>query len=102
MSKELVCVKFVRKNAPYNSGEIAGFAPSIAANLVKAKRAVYYTPEAEEEKPKDPEPSGGDAIVPEHLGGSWYMVGDEKVQGKAKALEYAAELNAGADAPPAD
>ena len=54
-AKDLVSVKFIRKNAPFNCNEIAGFPPDIAANLVNRKRAVYNVPEEEKASPA-PEP----------------------------------------------
>lgn len=48
--KVLVPVRFIRKNAPYNVGEIAGFPDEIAQRLIDRKRAVPYVP-PEEEKP---------------------------------------------------
>lgn len=56
VKKKLVPVRFIRKNAPYNVGEIAGFTPEIAKRLIDRKRAVPYVP-PEEEKPVVPPPA---------------------------------------------
>lgn len=92
-------VRFIRKNAPYNVNEIAGFPEAIAQRLVDRKRAVYYQPEEAEAEPVEaPEaiepPEAPEPIVPVHVGGPMYMVGDEKVKGKAKAQALADKLNA--------
>jgi hypothetical protein len=50
-AQDLVSVKFIQKNAPYNVGEIAGFPEHIAANLVKHKKAVLNVPEEEKAPP---------------------------------------------------
>ncbi len=39
-----VSIKFTAKQTPYNAGEIAGFSADRAAQLVKAKVAVYVNP----------------------------------------------------------
>jgi hypothetical protein len=100
---DLVLVRFIRPNAPYMSGETAGFDSVTAKRFVDRKRAVYVNPpgedqpEAEAEVKAPPEaevavePTA--AIVPKKLSGPWYMVGDEKIKGKAKAFARAAELN---------
>ena len=44
-SEDLVSVRFIVANAPYMSGEIAGFEPTVAKRFVDRKRAVYYKPE---------------------------------------------------------
>ena len=49
--KTLVAVVFIKKNAPYNVGEIAGFPPAISERFVKAKRAKYYVPPEEKADP---------------------------------------------------
>jgi hypothetical protein len=61
-AKNLVSVKFIRKNSPYNVGEIAGFPPDIAEKLVKRKRAVYSKPD--KEAPPKPPPAKEDAVEP--------------------------------------
>lgn len=48
---KLVPVVFIKKNAPYNVGEIAGFAPAISERMVNAKRAKYYVPPGEQADP---------------------------------------------------
>jgi len=45
---KLVPVRFIMPNAPYTTGEIAGFAPAVAKRLVDNKRAEYYKPPEEE------------------------------------------------------
>lgn len=60
-AKNLVSVKFIRKNSPYNVNEIAGFPPEIAKRLVDRKRAVYNVPESE--KPAE-EPVKAEAAAP--------------------------------------
>ena len=50
-AEDLVSVRFIRKNAPYNCNEIAGFPPEIAKRLVDRKRAVYNVPEEEKADP---------------------------------------------------
>jgi hypothetical protein len=92
---DLVLVRFIMPNAPYMSGETAGFDPVTAKRFVDRKRAVYCTP-PEEDQPEaeaevEVEPTA--AIVPKKLAGPWYMVGDEKIRGKTKAEARAAELN---------
>ena len=52
-TKELVLVRFIMKNAPYNVGETAGFPEAIAKRLIDRKRAVIYVPPGQEEPPKD-------------------------------------------------
>jgi hypothetical protein len=61
-AKDLVAVRFVRKNAPYNVGEIAGFPKAVADRMVNQKRAVYYVPE--EEKPAEPEKKAEEKPAP--------------------------------------
>jgi hypothetical protein len=102
---DLVLVRFTQANAPYMAREIAGFDPVTAKRFVDRKRAVYYTPpaedqpEAEVEVKATPEADSLDsvaptaAIVPKKLSGPWFMVGDEKIKGRAKAEARAAELN---------
>lgn len=53
-AKDLVSVRFIAKNAPYNVGEIAGFPEHVAANLVKHKKAVIHVPEEEKAPPAPP------------------------------------------------
>lgn len=98
---EKIPVQFIRKNAPYNVGEIAGFPPAVSARLVARKRAVYVNadgepideaPEAEEEEVEE---QSEDLIEPIHVGGGYYDVGGERIQGKEAAQERADELNAG-------
>ena len=99
----LVLVRFIQPNAPYMSGETAGFDPVTAKRFVDRKRAVYCTPPRENQpeakvevkaKAKAKEEVAPVAeIVPKKLSGPWYMVGDEKIKGKAKAFARAAELN---------
>ena len=55
-AQDLVPVRFIMKNAPYNVGEIAGFPPAVAQRLIDRKRAVPYVP-PEEEKPVVPPPA---------------------------------------------
>ena len=98
-SKDLVLVRFVMPNAPYMSGETAGFPPVVAKRFVDRKRAVYCTPPKEELFDRDAEVDAEVAveptavIVPKKLAGPWFMVGDEKIKGRAKAEARAAELN---------
>ena len=102
-NQTLISVRFIMPNAPYMSGEIAGFEPTVAKRFVDRKRAVYYTP-PEEDQPEagaevkaevavEEEVASAAEIVPKKLSGPWYMVGDEKIKGKAKAFARAAELN---------
>ena len=57
---EKVSVKFIQPNAPYMSGEIAGFPAAIAQRFVDRKRAVFCDADGKtivveppaEEKPK--------------------------------------------------
>jgi hypothetical protein len=97
---EIVLVRFIVANAPYMSGETAGFPPETAKRFVDRKRAVYVEPagdqndSADEAKAKSGEAATSPAeIVPKKLSGPWYMVGDEKIKGKATAEARAAELN---------
>ena len=86
----LVLVRFITANAPYMSGETAGFPEATAKRFVDRKRAVYCTP-PEADSPDSVAPAA--EIVPKKLSGPYYMVGDEKIRGKAKAFARAAELN---------
>lgn len=60
MAKKTV-VEFVKGNAPYVKGDVAGFDPKVAAKLVEKGVAVEYTgktavapkTETKDEKPKD-------------------------------------------------
>lgn len=61
-AKDFVSVRFIRKNAPYNVNEIAGFPPEVAKRLVDRKRAVYNVPE--EEKPAEA-PEKAEAAAPQ-------------------------------------
>ena len=101
----LVLVRFIMPNAPYMSGETAGFPPVVAKRFVDRKRAVYVNPPEENQPEAEVEveaPSEADSldsvapaavIVPKKLAGPWFMVGDEKIKGRAKAEARAAELN---------
>lgn len=44
----LVPVRFLQKARPYNSGEVAGFKPDIAADLIKRGVAEPFTAPAKE------------------------------------------------------
>jgi len=46
-------IKFLRSNAPYNAGEIAGFSKEEAARYVKAGIAEYVKKEKAISSPKD-------------------------------------------------
>jgi hypothetical protein len=56
-----VAVKFIRKNAPYNVGEIAGFPEGVAQRLIARKRAVLYEPD--EQQPAEA-PAKKEAVQP--------------------------------------
>ncbi len=47
---EIVLVRFTQSNAPYMSGEVAGFPPAVAQRFIDRKRAVFVHP------PPDPAP----------------------------------------------
>ena len=106
---ELFLVRFIMKNAPYNVGEQAGFPEDIAKRFVEAKppRAVYVELPSEEAEPVPPKTETGSKaekpkekvvdetlIVPEKVGGPFYMVAGEKILGMANAQERADILNA--------
>ena len=97
--QKLISVRFIVANAPYMAREIAGFPEAVAKRFVDRKRAVYSTPpeedqpEAEAEVAVEEEVASAAEIVPKKLSGPYYMVGDEKIKGKAKAYARAAELN---------
>lgn len=106
MTKEKpVIVKFVKKNAPYNVGELAGFPPAIARRLVSGRKAIFYTPEDEAATESAEEKAAAAEVrtfTPVHSGGGWYDVGSHRVRGKAKAQEFADELNARSAPPDAE
>ena len=52
MSQKPVAVRFLQQAMKYNAGEIAGFAPELAANLVQTGVAEYYSSK-KSEKTKD-------------------------------------------------
>lgn len=83
--KTLIPVRFGRQWKQYNGGDVAGFHPLIAANLIRTGIAKPVTPG----KVTTTTPS---VVVPEHLGGGWYLVGDQRVKGKKAAMKIAAEL----------
>jgi hypothetical protein len=83
---DLVAVRFVKRFAPYNIGEVAGFSSKNAVALIKGGLAVPFQEEGV---------GTSGAIVPVHTGGGWYQVGDQKIRGKAAAEALAAELNEG-------
>jgi hypothetical protein len=51
---DLVLVKFITNNSPYQGGETAGFSLKLAAKLVAAKKAVYCDADGNPLKPKPP------------------------------------------------
>lgn len=106
MTKEKpVIVKFVRKNAPYNVGELAGFSPVIARRLVAGGKAIFYTPEDEDATESAEEKAAAAEVrtfTPIHSGGGWYDVGAHRVRGKAEAQKFADELNAKSAPPSAE
>jgi len=90
--KELIAVRFVHKNAPYNVGEIAGFPVDVARKLVQGKKAVFLGGDKADDdgKAKEAAPVAFEAV---HVGGGYYKVGDHQVKGKKAAEKYAASLN---------
>jgi hypothetical protein len=64
------------------------------AQVVGPSETAVVTPTPKEEpfhwnlRTPKPEP-----VTPVHVGGGWYQVGEERVQGKARAEARAAELN---------
>lgn len=56
----MVALRFLRRQAPYNAGEIAGFAPEMAARLVKGGVAVLHEAPAEDEADPGSQGGGGD------------------------------------------
>jgi len=55
---EIVLVQFIQPNAPYMSGETAGFPPAVAQRFVDRKRAVFVHP------PPDPAPEPAAEVAP--------------------------------------
>ncbi len=49
--KEITLVRFIRPNAPYMSGETAGFPPEVAQRFIDRKRAVLANPPEEAAAP---------------------------------------------------
>lgn len=47
MTSTLVQIRFSQTCAPYNGGDVAGFAPDVAADFIRRKVAVAATEEAE-------------------------------------------------------
>jgi len=89
--QEMIAVRFVQKNAPYNVGEIAGFPIEVARKLVKGKKAVFLGSDKADDggKAEEAAPVAFEAV---HVGGGYYKVGDHQVKGKKAAEKYAAEL----------
>ena len=47
-------VRFIRGHAPYNAGEVAGFLPDYAAELVKFGAAEFWPPKSNPEQDSSP------------------------------------------------
>jgi hypothetical protein len=100
--KVLVLVRFIQKNAPYNTGETAGFPAAIAQRFIEHGKAVLHEPMSpkSEEKPKakvvetKTSETAADPVAPIHDKGPFFMVGDQRVRGKKAAQALADELNA--------
>jgi hypothetical protein len=76
---DLTIVRFVKKYPPYNVDDRAGFNFEFAKTLVAQEFATFS-----EEEPKVHEPM--------EIGGSWYSLGIEKVQGEEAAWDRYREL----------
>lgn len=53
---EIVVVKLLASNPPYNAGEVAGFEPEYAEALIGMGKAERYTPEEGEKQPATKRP----------------------------------------------
>lgn len=51
-----MAVRFIRRQSPYQSGDVAGFTPDIEARFVASGVAVYYTKPTEAAKTAEPPP----------------------------------------------
>jgi hypothetical protein len=83
MSKqELVLVRFINMCRPYNPGEVAGFTPDKAKDLVSRDAAVYVNPPAGVDEKGQPLIRESKKVeIPEglkHNGAGWYELVDFK------------------------
>lgn len=61
--KDIVVVKFVEREPPYNAGETAGFSPETAARLVAKGTAQYASDEEAAKAPAAPTPAAPAIVV---------------------------------------